>query len=50
VGATSYLGHVGQGVTGLLYGDTHQFLVQLGGATLCAVWAFGATFARCARI
>jgi Amt family ammonium transporter len=45
VGASSYLGHAGQGVTGLLHGDTHQFLVQLGGATLCAVWAFGATFA-----
>jgi ammonium transporter, Amt family len=45
VGATSYLGHAGQGVTGLLHGDTHQFLVQLGGATLCAIWAFGATFA-----
>jgi len=45
VGATSYLGHAGQGVTGLLHGGTRQFLVQLGGATLCAVWAFGATFA-----
>jgi ammonium transporter, Amt family len=45
VGASSYLGHAGQGVTGLLHGDRHQFLVQLGGATLCAVWAFGATFA-----
>jgi Amt family ammonium transporter len=44
VGAASYLGHAGQGVTGLLHGDTSQFLVQLGGATLCAVWAFGATF------
>ena len=45
VGASSYLGHAGQGVTGLLHGDTHQFLAQLGGATLCAIWAFGATFA-----
>ena len=44
VGATSYLGHAGQGVTGLLYGDTHQFFCQLGGATLCALWAFGATY------
>jgi Amt family ammonium transporter len=44
VGASSYLGHAGQGVTGLLYGDRRQFLIQLGGATLCAVWAFGATF------
>ena len=45
VGATSYLGHAGQGVTGLLHGDSTQFLLQLGGATLCAVWAFGATYA-----
>jgi Amt family ammonium transporter len=44
VGTTTYLGHAGQGVTGLLYGDSKQFLMQLGGATLCAVWAFGATY------
>jgi Amt family ammonium transporter len=44
VGAATYLGAAGQGVTGLLYGDTRQFLVQLGGATLCAVYAFGLTF------
>ena len=44
VGASSYLGHAGQGVTGLLYGDSRQFLTQLFGATLCAVWAFGATY------
>src|SRR6202161_4361822 len=44
VGATSYLGHAGQGVTGLLYGDTRQFFCQLLGASLCAIWAFGATF------
>ncbi len=44
VGPATYLGHAGQGVTGLLYGDTRQFLCQLGGATLCAAWAFGATF------
>jgi ammonium transporter, Amt family len=44
VGASAYLGHAGQGVTGLLYGDSHQFLVQLGGATLCAIYAFGATY------
>jgi Amt family ammonium transporter len=44
VGVASYLGHAGQGVTGLIHGDLRQFLVQLGGATLCAVWAFGATF------
>ena len=45
VGATTYLGHAGQGVTGLLYGDTKQFWCQLGGATLCVLWAFGATYA-----
>ena len=44
VGATSYLGTAGQGVTGLLHGDTSQFICQLIGATLCAAWAFGATF------
>jgi len=45
VGASSYLGTAGRGVTGLLYGDTSQFLCQLLGATLCVAWAFGATFA-----
>ncbi|MGB0006684.1 MAG: ammonium transporter [Candidatus Sulfotelmatobacter sp.] len=44
VGASSYLGRAGQGVTGLLHGDTRQFLCQLMGATLYAVWAFGLTF------
>jgi len=44
VGATSYLGRAGQGVTGLIHGDTRQFLIQLLGATLYAVWAFGATY------
>ena len=44
VGAATYLGKAGQGVTGLLHGDTSQFLLQLGGATLCAVYAFGFTF------
>jgi Amt family ammonium transporter len=44
VGAASYLGRAGQGVTGLIHGDTRQFLVQLMGATLYAVWAFGATY------
>jgi ammonium transporter, Amt family len=44
VGATSYLGKAGQGVTGLFYGDTTQFLTQLMGAAIMAVWAFGATF------
>ncbi len=45
VGAASYLGKAGMGVTGLIYGDTRQFITQLGGATLCAIWAFGATYA-----
>jgi Amt family ammonium transporter len=44
IGASSYLGAAGKGVTGLLYGDTSQFLLQLGGATLCAIYAFGFTF------
>jgi Amt family ammonium transporter len=45
VGASTYLGQAGRGVTGLLYGDTRQFVCQLAGATLCAAWAFGATYA-----
>jgi ammonium transporter, Amt family len=45
VGAASYLGRAGQGVTGLIHGDVRQFLCQLFGATLCVIWAFGATFA-----
>jgi Amt family ammonium transporter len=44
IGVTSYRGTAGQGVTGLLHGDTSQFVCQLIGATLCAAWAFGATF------
>jgi ammonia channel protein AmtB len=40
----SYLGHTGQGLTDLLHGDSQQFMVQLGGATLCAVWAFAQHF------
>jgi Amt family ammonium transporter len=44
VGANSYLGRAGQGVTGLIHGDTRQFWCQLMGATLYAIWAFGATF------
>jgi Amt family ammonium transporter len=37
-------GKAGQGVTGLFYGDTSQFLTQVMGAAICAAWAFGATF------
>jgi Amt family ammonium transporter len=44
VGATSYLGTAGKGVTGLIHGDVSQFVTQLGGATLCAVYAFGVTY------
>jgi ammonium transporter, Amt family len=44
VGITSYLGRPGQGVTGLIHGDTRQFLCQLIGASLYAAWAFGGTF------
>src|SRR6202041_3747602 len=41
VGAATYLGRAGQGVTGLLHGDSSQFVVQLGGATFLAIYAFG---------
>ncbi len=44
VGAASYLGRAGQGVTGLIHGDTRQFWCQFMGATLYAVWGFGLTF------
>jgi ammonium transporter, Amt family len=44
VGPVSYLGKAGLGVTGLLYGDKTQFFTQIFGATLMAVYAFGATF------
>jgi len=44
IGPASYLGVAGKGVTGLLHGDASQFLVQLGGATLCAIYAFGFTY------
>jgi Amt family ammonium transporter len=44
VGADKYMNVAGRGVTGLLYGDTSQFMVQLLGAAVCALWAFGATF------
>ena len=44
VGPATYLGVAGKGVTGLLYGDTSQFLSQLIGSTVCVAWAFGLTF------
>jgi Amt family ammonium transporter len=45
IGAATYLGHAGMGVTGLLHGDTRQFVCQLMGASIYAFWAFGATYA-----
>ena len=44
VGASTYLGVAGRGVTGLLHGDLTQCFLQLAGATLCAVYAFGGTY------
>jgi Amt family ammonium transporter len=44
VGAATYLGKAGQGVTGLIHGDVTQFFTQLGGATLICVYAFTFTF------
>jgi hypothetical protein len=41
---SSYLGKAGQGVTGLLYGDSTQFFTQVGGATLMAICAFGLAY------
>ncbi len=32
------------GSHGLLHGDVRQFVVQLGGASLCAAYAFGVTY------
>jgi Amt family ammonium transporter len=44
VGATTYLGKAGQGVTGLLHGDHTQFFTQVGGATFMAIYIFGFTY------
>lgn len=33
-----------QGVTGLFYGDSRQLIAQIIGASVCVLWAFGATF------
>lgn len=43
-GPRAISGRRARGVTGLLHGDARQFFCQLAGATLCAVWAFGATY------
>src|SRR5262249_3613316 len=45
IGTARYLNITGQGVTGVLYGDTTQFITQILGATLMAAYAFGVTFA-----
>ena len=50
VGASTYLGHSGQGVTGLLYGDTRQFLCQLGGATLVRRYGPSVQLSLCSRL
>src|SRR6202161_3207335 len=44
VGAAAYLGKAGQGVTGLIHGDFSQFWLQLGGATLLALYSLGFTY------
>lgn len=40
VGAESYLGVAGQGVTGLLYGDASQLVAQLVGGGVAIAWGF----------
>lgn len=40
VGASSYMHTAGQGVTGLLHGDTGQFLAQVIDSVVNIVWAF----------
>jgi Amt family ammonium transporter len=50
VGALDYLGRAGQGVTGLLYGDASQLLVQLVGASLSVVYAASATYLFCSML
>jgi Amt family ammonium transporter len=40
VGAASYLGHAGQGVTGLFYGDASQLAAQAIDAAVVIVWSF----------
>ncbi len=43
IGAAT-LGRSTAGVTGLFHGDSSQLVIQLAGATLCAVYAFGVTY------
>lgn len=44
VGASSYMGVAGKGVTGALYGDFGQLKMQILGGLICVAWSFGATF------
>lgn len=41
VGAAEYLGKAGQGVTGVLYGDSKQLVAQIIGSIVCIAWSFG---------
>lgn len=38
IGATDYLGKAGQGVTGLFYGDSKQFIAQVIDVVVCVGW------------
>ncbi|MGI9862311.1 ammonium transporter [Moorella naiadis] len=44
VGADSYLGAAGRGVTGLFYGDPTQLVAQLINMVVVFIWGFGATY------
>ena len=44
VGASTYLGKAGQGVTGLLYGDMGSSRSSCSGTAVNIVYAFGVTF------
>ncbi|MDN5325953.1 MAG: ammonium transporter, Amt family [Moorella sp. (in: firmicutes)] len=44
VGADSYLGVAGQGVTGLFYGDPGQLVAQLINMVVVFAWGFGASY------
>ena len=44
VGAATYLGKAGMGVTGLLYGDWSQFAAQVVDSVVNIVWAFGISY------
>ncbi len=44
VGAASYLGVAGRGVTGLFYGDPSQLIAQIIDAAVCILWSFGSAY------